>query len=81
MSPVKPKELREMKAWIDANRQAATSYDYVVEGETPGDNVSKARRIIRPYLNAGATWWIESMWSEQDLGQVLERIRQGPAGL
>jgi hypothetical protein len=81
MSPTRPEELKEMKAWIEANRQAETAFDYVVEGETPGDSLAQAQQIIRPFLKAGATWWIESMWSEKDLGLVLKRIRQGPAGL
>jgi hypothetical protein len=80
ISPVKPEELGQMKAWIVANRQADGSFDYVVEGETPGDNPVKAQAIVRPYVEAGATWWIESRWSEKDLGLVLKRIRQGPAG-
>jgi hypothetical protein len=81
MSPVKPDELRLMKAWIEANRSEKTPFNYVMEGETPGDNPAKTREIIRPYIDAGATWWIESMWSEKDLGLVLKRIRRGPAGL
>jgi hypothetical protein len=81
MSQTTPGELAEMKAWIEANRQVETNFDYVVEGETPGDNQVKAYELIRPYAEAGATWWIESMWSEKDLGMVLKRIRQGPAGL
>ena len=56
-------------------------FDYVVEGETPGDDPMKAREIIQPYLDAGATWWIESLWSEKDLEVVLRRIRQGPPAL
>ncbi len=81
MSPVKPEELREMRIWIEANRQAETTFDYVVEGATPGDNPAKARELIHPYVEAGATWWIEAMWSEKDLELILKRIREGPAGL
>jgi hypothetical protein len=81
MSPVKPDELKTMKAWIEANRSEKTPFDYVVEGETPGDNPVQARETVRPYAEAGATWWIEARWGENDLGMVLQRIRQGPAGL
>jgi hypothetical protein len=78
MSTVKPEELREMRTWIEANRQAETTFDYVVEGETPGENPARVQELIRPYEEAGATWWIESMWSEKDLGVVRKRITQGP---
>jgi Luciferase-like monooxygenase len=78
MSTVNPEELKEMKIWVEANRRIATSFDYVVEGETPGNDPGKAQSVVRPYVEAGATWWIESLWSEKDLGPVLKRIRQGP---
>jgi hypothetical protein len=81
MSPVKPDELKEMKAWIETNRQTEAAFDYVVEGQTPGNQPARGYELIRPYIEAGATWWIESMWSEKDLGLVLKRIRQGPARL
>jgi hypothetical protein len=34
--------------------------------------------IIQPYAEAGATWWIEAMWTATGLDSVLERIKQGP---
>jgi len=81
MTPVKPDELKQMKAWFEANRSEKSPFDYVVEGQTPGDNPTQAREIIQPFVAAGATWWIESMWSEKDLGLVLKRICQGPPDL
>ncbi len=81
MGVVTPSELREMKAWIDAHRSPQTPFDYVLEGETPVDDPQKARKIVAPYIDAGATWWIESMWAEKDLDVVLKRIRSGPPAL
>jgi hypothetical protein len=49
-----------------------------VEGETPGDDPEKAAAIIRGREEAGATWWIEAMWSAPELEEVLTRIKQGP---
>jgi alkanesulfonate monooxygenase SsuD/methylene tetrahydromethanopterin reductase-like flavin-dependent oxidoreductase (luciferase family) len=50
-------------------------YDIVIEGE--GSEHSPAA-----WADAGATWWIESMWgavSEADaVGAAAERLRQGP---
>ena len=74
--------IREMKAYIDANRTAPTPFDIVVEGRTPGDDPDRAAEIIRTWTDSGATWWIEAMWGDPDqpvdLDAVCARIRQGP---
>jgi len=74
-------EMRQIKAYIDAHRQEVAPYDIVIEGETPGDDREVAWNIIKPYEQAGATWWLEARWSEENLEAVLERVRQGPPGL
>jgi alkanesulfonate monooxygenase SsuD/methylene tetrahydromethanopterin reductase-like flavin-dependent oxidoreductase (luciferase family) len=78
MRPASPDEIRQMKAWIEQNRSEQTPFDIVVEGMTPGDNPAQAAAQVRPYAEAGATWWIEAMWEAPDLGCVRERLRQGP---
>ena len=78
MSPATPAEIRTIKAFIDVNRSVNSPYDIVVEGETPGKDRSLAAEITRPFVEAGATWWIEAMWTAADLEVVLERIKQGP---
>lgn len=86
MSPPTPEEIHTIKAYIDANRAATTPatahFDIVVEGETPGGSAGgdaqAAAAAVRPFGEAGATWWIEAMWTAPGLAQVLERVRQGP---
>jgi alkanesulfonate monooxygenase SsuD/methylene tetrahydromethanopterin reductase-like flavin-dependent oxidoreductase (luciferase family) len=78
MRPASPEEIRSMRAWIDQNRSLTTPFDIVVEGRTPGDRPEAAVNILRPYNQAGATWWLEAMWDEPDLEQVLVRVKQGP---
>jgi alkanesulfonate monooxygenase SsuD/methylene tetrahydromethanopterin reductase-like flavin-dependent oxidoreductase (luciferase family) len=73
-----PQDIREMAVYIKANRTLATPFDIVVEGQTPGDDPDKAAAQVRPFAEAGATWWNESMWDAPDDGRVLARIRQGP---
>jgi len=75
---VNPNHIREMKAWIEANRFETTPFDIVVEGKTPGDDPAKAAKILRPWSGAGVTWWIEAMWDSNDPKLVLRRISQGP---
>jgi alkanesulfonate monooxygenase SsuD/methylene tetrahydromethanopterin reductase-like flavin-dependent oxidoreductase (luciferase family) len=81
MSPATPDEIREMKAFIEAQRTVTTPFDIVMEGQTPGDDREKAAAIVRPYRDGGATWWIEAMWSISELDQALMRIKQGPPRL
>ena len=59
-------------------RTQSTPFDIVMEGETPGDNPEQAAAIVRPYADAGATWWMESRWSAASSDVVRTRIRQGP---
>jgi hypothetical protein len=69
-----------MKAYIDANRTLTTPFDIVVEGKTL--SLSRAQIIdkLQPWIEAGATWWIETVGViPQD--QVLAHIRQGPPRL
>jgi hypothetical protein len=78
MGPPTPEEVRQMRTWIEAHRVETTPFDIIVEGATPGDDPQKAAAAIGPYAAAGATWWIEALWTATDLDQVLQRIRQGP---
>jgi hypothetical protein len=81
MGPATPDEICDMAAFIEENRTQSTPFDIVVEGETPGDDRAKAASIVGPYAEAGATWWIEAMWSASELESVQTRIAQGPPHL
>jgi hypothetical protein len=77
-----PDDVRALHEYTLANRLAATPFDHVAEGHTPGDEVDRAAEIVRKWADAGATWWIEALWGAPDqpvdLDAVLLRIRQGP---
>jgi hypothetical protein len=72
-----PDEVREMKAWLN-ERRGGRPIDVIVEGETPLGDADAARRVVAPYRDAGATWYIEAMWSAPDHEAVLARARAGP---
>jgi hypothetical protein len=78
---VKPDDIRAMKDYIAARRAETTPFDIVVEGETPGADPEAAANKVRPWAEAGATWWIETMWNQPPLDDALARIRQGPPRL
>ena len=77
-----PDDIREMKAYVAANRTLATPFDIVMEEETPGDDHARAAEIVRPLAEAGVTWWLEAVWkTPETVGGVdgmRARIRQGP---
>jgi hypothetical protein len=77
-----PEELRQAQAAIQARRAAGSPYDIILDGETPGDAPEKARDILKPWVDAGATWWIESRWglprTPEGEAEVRKRIQQGP---
>jgi alkanesulfonate monooxygenase SsuD/methylene tetrahydromethanopterin reductase-like flavin-dependent oxidoreductase (luciferase family) len=81
MSPATPDEVRAMAKYVTAQQPAGRPFAIVVEGETPGDNLTAAQAQVQSYVEAGATWWIEARWTALDLDQVLARIRQGPPRL
>lgn len=78
MGPPSVDELRQIQAYIAANRTASTPFDIVQEGQTPGSDRQHALDIVQPWADAGVTWWIEASWTAANLEQVLTRIRQGP---
>ena len=80
-----PEAMREMLAYVEANRPAENKgqpFDIIVEGVTPGDDPTAAAEIVRPWVDAGATWWIEALWNLGEQGDPVElmkvRISQGP---
>jgi alkanesulfonate monooxygenase SsuD/methylene tetrahydromethanopterin reductase-like flavin-dependent oxidoreductase (luciferase family) len=76
-----PAAIRDMKAYVDQNREQETPFDIVVEGETSGDDRDQARDKVSLWEEAGATWWIEASWElprdENHKSKLLERIEQG----
>jgi alkanesulfonate monooxygenase SsuD/methylene tetrahydromethanopterin reductase-like flavin-dependent oxidoreductase (luciferase family) len=79
-----PEELRERRAEIEALRTSPSSLDIITEGETPHDDPARAAAIVRPYAEAGATWWLESMWEWEGVTRNYDmrmRIRSGPPAI
>lgn len=77
---VTPDDIRAMKAYIDERRTLTTPFDIIFEGETPGEQPAQAAEMVRPYAEAGCTWWMESRWgaNTSDVSEVRARIKQGP---
>ena len=72
-----PADIREIKAYVDANRTLTTPFDIITSGKTSGLDRSQLQDTLMPFMEAGATWWIEGLWGESE-EKVIERIRLGP---
>ncbi len=81
LTGMEPADIREAKAYAEERRprSEATPFDIVMEGKTPGDTPEEAAAVVRPLAEAGATWWLETMWSAPNQPEdVRARLRQGP---
>lgn len=80
--PLTVDDVRDIRAYVSAHRTEQTPFDIVVEGVTPGDRPDEAQAAVRPWAEAGATWWIEAMWGSPEVPAspevVRRRIEQGP---
>lgn len=78
-----PDDVRAMSTWLH-DHGAHAGFDVVAEGATPTDPLAAAA-AVRPWADAGATWWIEALWVVPDGADhdalVHERLRAGPPAL
>jgi hypothetical protein len=73
-----PDDIRVVKAYAEESHPSDTPFDIVWEGQTP-DDPEEAASIVRPYAEAGATWWIESQWTPPyEPDDLRFRIDRGP---
>ncbi len=74
-----PDAIRSLKAFIMEQRNQEDPFDIAIAGDTPGDDPARAAAIVAPYVEAGATWWLEPLNGQRGpLAFTRERIRQGP---
>jgi len=77
MTRLTPDEIRSLKQFTDEQRTATTPFDIVVGGSTPGGKHKQAAQKVRPFAEAGATWWLESIMTFST-DKLRARIKQGP---
>jgi alkanesulfonate monooxygenase SsuD/methylene tetrahydromethanopterin reductase-like flavin-dependent oxidoreductase (luciferase family) len=71
-----PEDVVAMRAFFAQHRTAATPFDIITEGSTQGHDLALAAALVRPFAEAGLSWWIESL---PDGGEAMrQRIQQGP---
>ncbi len=70
-----PEDIRESVAYVKKHRVGSNPFDVAFAGKTPSDP-EKSGEIVRPYAEAGITWWLEGIWGPLD--EMRMRIRNGP---
>jgi alkanesulfonate monooxygenase SsuD/methylene tetrahydromethanopterin reductase-like flavin-dependent oxidoreductase (luciferase family) len=76
---VTPEDIRAMADYVAAHRTITTPFDIIMEGRTPADDPERAAAQVRPWAEAGATWWMEAMWEAPNgVDDLRARICQGP---
>jgi hypothetical protein len=75
-----PEQIVAMQHYVAERRPPSSiPFEIIVEGRIPDNNRAQIEAKVRPLAEAGATWWIESMWSVPNgPDDVRARIRQGP---
>ncbi len=77
-----PADIQGLKALLEDYHLPSPPFDIVLEGETSGGDCARADSIVRPFAQAGVTWWLEDLWTTQETQGGLEgmrrRIQQGP---
>ena len=83
-----PDDVRELVTYIKQYRTSNAPFDVLQSGFSPGDKPDVATDMVGPYIDAGATWWIEQInpwrfnWGQREgpwpVEAMRERILQGP---
>jgi alkanesulfonate monooxygenase SsuD/methylene tetrahydromethanopterin reductase-like flavin-dependent oxidoreductase (luciferase family) len=73
-----PAYVAEVKELVAAERGSADGYDIVTGGRSRSEDWGKDRDIILRLQQAGATWWVEYIGAEEDLGAHREAVARGP---
>jgi hypothetical protein len=85
-----PKELAEVVAFVRDQRANDDPFEVTMGGHTSGESPVADRELVRPYAEAGATWWLEDIspwpfgWKMQGpwpVAAMRERVRRGPPRL
>lgn len=79
-SPIDLDDMRKVTTWVRNHRTGTEPFDQVTWGVTANGDSDVARTQVEACADAGATWWIESMWDDDGIpfDHLKRRIEQGP---
>jgi alkanesulfonate monooxygenase SsuD/methylene tetrahydromethanopterin reductase-like flavin-dependent oxidoreductase (luciferase family) len=77
-------EIKAIAEYVERERPSefrGRPFEIVVQGSTGSGRAAVAAEKVRPYAEAGGTWWIEGDWTAPTVASVRRRIKAGPPGL
>src|SRR5262249_62166676 len=66
----------DIAAYVQKNRTTTAGFDIISGGSTSVKSRKKSVEKVRAFADAGATWWIESVWTGEN--KLRSRINEGP---
>ena len=80
---ITPAQVAEIRDYIERERESDAPFDIVLEGFSSGSRPEQAAETLAKYGEAGATWYLEGVFSwlvlpPHDVDRMRRRIRQGP---
>jgi hypothetical protein len=76
----KPDDIRAIAEYVARERPQKLGdppFEIVTQGRTSPDNADAAA-VVRPFAEAGATWWIDADWEDATAESIRRRILAGP---
>lgn len=74
-----PQEMAELSAYVRAKRAPGQQFDLVNIGITSGEDRDADAAVLRPYAQAGVTWWFENLdLLRGDVDALQKRVLAGP---
>jgi alkanesulfonate monooxygenase SsuD/methylene tetrahydromethanopterin reductase-like flavin-dependent oxidoreductase (luciferase family) len=74
-----PTDIKSVATYVQNHRSGKRDFDIASIGWTSGINRTKDREKVSRYVNAGTTWWLESLWTKRDKpAEMRGRVREGP---
>ena len=78
MDPMSPDEIRQLRAYVAEHRAVHGAFDIIAGGSSAAKKNARPADIVRPYADAGATWWIEGDMTADTVQKCFDRVRQAP---
>lgn len=77
-----PEDLVALCGWL-SEQAPGRRFDVIADGETSTVDRVAAAGNVRPWAEAGATWWLETRWEMPDessdrMEEIRQRLRAGP---
>jgi alkanesulfonate monooxygenase SsuD/methylene tetrahydromethanopterin reductase-like flavin-dependent oxidoreductase (luciferase family) len=78
---LRPDDVRAIAAYASRERPASERgrpFEIIAQGTSSATDRDAAAATIKPWADAGATWWIEADWQDATVESLRRRINAGP---